>query len=118
MPGPGLSDAHAEDLVGQTLDGRWTVESRLGAGGMGSVWRAREPDGSLVAVKVLRADMLHTEELFKRFAQEADAVSRIDDEHIVKLLGYGHTRSGAPFYAMEFCEGPDLLAVSRSCSGT
>ena len=99
-----------EDLTGTTLDGRWTVESRLGAGGMGTVWRARDSEGNPVAVKVLRADMIHTEDLFKRFAQEASAASRIGDEHIVAVYGFGETRSGAPFYAMEFCDGPDLLA--------
>jgi eukaryotic-like serine/threonine-protein kinase len=102
-----------EDLVGQTLDGRWTVDSRLGAGGMGTVWRGRDRDGTVVAIKVLRADMIHTEDLFKRFAQEASAASRIGNEHIVAVHGFGETRSGAPYYAMELCDGPDLDVVLR-----
>jgi serine/threonine-protein kinase len=105
------SDEGEDDLAGQTLDGRWTVEARIGAGGMGTVWRARDPDGQTVAIKALRKELLHTEDLFARFQQEANAASRIGNEHIVSVLGFGHTRTGTPYYAMEFCDGPDLLAV-------
>ena len=114
MPARGASDELEEDLVGQTLDGRWTVEARLGAGGMGTVWRARDRDGQAVAIKALRKELLHTEDLFARFQQEANAASRIGNEHIVSVLGFGHTRTGTPFYAMEFCDGPDLLAILKA----
>jgi eukaryotic-like serine/threonine-protein kinase len=114
MPTPGPNDEREEDLAGQLLGDRWTVEARLGAGGMGTVWRACEREGEPVAIKVLRTELLQTEELFARFAQEADAASRIGNQHIVAVLGFGHTRAGAPFYAMEFCDGPDLLALLQA----
>src|SRR5690606_3976048 len=97
---PGPSDETQEDLVGQTLDDRWTIDARLGAGGMGTVWRARDREDRAVAIKVLRTELLHTEDLFARFQQEADAASRIGNQHIVSVLGFGHTPSGAPYYAM------------------
>jgi serine/threonine-protein kinase len=114
MSARGASDEGEEDLAGQTLDGRWTIERRLGAGGMGTVWRARDRDGQPVAIKALRKELLHTEDLFARFQQETNAASRIGNEHIVSVLGFGHTRSGAPYYAMEFCDGPDLLAILKA----
>ena len=125
--GPPAHDAidDEDDLVGTILDGRWRIESRLGAGGMGTVWRARAPgaraarergeeEGQPVAVKVLRAEMIHTEDLLSRFQQEVDAASRIGNEHIVSVLGFGQTESGQPYYAMEFCDGPDLLALLKA----
>jgi serine/threonine protein kinase len=114
MSAPGTNQSEDENLAGQTLGGRWAVEARLGAGGMGTVWRARDSAGQPVVIKVLRAELLHTEDLFARFQQEAAAASRIGNEHIVSVLGFGHTRAGAPFYAMEFCDGPDLLALLKA----
>ncbi len=102
-----------ESREGQRLNDRWTIEQRLGAGGMGTVWRARDHEGRDVAIKVLRRELVDTEGMFARFEQEVAAASRIGHEHIVEVLGFGYTPEGQPFYAMEYLPGVDLLALIR-----
>lgn len=100
--------------AGQVLEDRWTIESKLGAGGMGEVWRASDREGNPAAIKLLRPELVDTADMFARFRQEVDAASRIGHPHIIEVLGFGHTRDGQPYYAMEFLDGPDLLAVLKS----
>ncbi len=97
-------------LVGVRLE-RWTVEAKLGEGGMGTVWRARDDAGQIAAIKLLRHELCNTEDLFARFLQEAQAASRLGNPHIAQILGYGQTPSGQPYTVMEYCDGPDLLAL-------
>jgi serine/threonine protein kinase len=100
--------------VSQVLEDRWTIETKLGAGGMGEVWRARDHEGKPAAIKLLKPDLVDTADMFARFRQEVDAASRIGHPHIIEVLGFGHTRAGQPYYAMEFLDGPDLLALLKS----
>ena len=53
------SDEFEESLVGETLDHRWFLVRALGHGGMCTVYEARQPDGSRVAVKVLNLSLIH-----------------------------------------------------------
>jgi len=103
-----------ESREGQVLEERWAIETKLGAGGMGEVWRARDGEGKPAAIKLLRTELIDTLDMFARFRQEVDAASRIGHPHIIEVLGFGHTRAGQPYYAMEFLDGPDLLAVLKA----
>jgi serine/threonine-protein kinase len=98
------------------LEERWTLVDKLGAGGMGEVWRAHANDaqGQVAAIKLLRQDLVETKDMFARFRQEVDAVSRLGHPNIIRVLDFGHTRAGRPYYAMEYLEGPDLLAVLKA----
>jgi eukaryotic-like serine/threonine-protein kinase len=91
--------------------GPYEVVSRLGAGGMGEVWRARDSRlGREVAIKVLRADRAYDPKRVKRFEQEARAAGRMAHAGIVTVLDVG-THEGAPFVVTELLTGETLRAI-------
>ncbi len=120
------SSATADPLIGKTL-GHWTVMRRIGEGGMGIVYAAKEPlSGAQVAVKVLRLDDVQRipeetfrqkclEEAKERFRREAEVARRLGENqpHIVQILGYGTLDDGRPYFAMEFLYGCSLDARMR-----
>src|SRR5262245_19545652 len=91
---------------GLRVGDRFAIERRAGAGGMGTVYRARDLEtGAPVAVKVLadqRADAV------ARFTHEAHALATLRHPHIVTYVAHGLTQSGEPYLAMEWFEGEDL----------
>jgi serine/threonine-protein kinase len=93
---------------------RYELVSRLGAGGMGEVWRAR--DSNLrrdVAVKFLPERFANDPSRMGRFAQEARAASSLNHPNIVTIHEIGET-SGLPFIVMELVEGRTLREVMLS----
>ncbi|MFD4906851.1 protein kinase domain-containing protein [Kitasatospora purpeofusca] len=98
-------------MHGAKLDDRYRLESILGSGGMGQVWRAfDERIGRQVAVKLLTgADPASTS--IERFAAEARAAGNLSSPHIVTIHDFGRTgpeQGGAPFLVMELLEGQSL----------
>ncbi|MBX3188836.1 MAG: serine/threonine protein kinase [Labilithrix sp.] len=100
---PGLAEG---DVVG----GKYRVERKLGEGGMGIVLAARHLElGTRVAIKLLRS----TDAEQGRFLREAQATSRIESDHVARVLDVGRTSAeGAlgerPFIVMEHLRGVDL----------
>jgi len=83
--------------------------SRIGEGGMGSVWVAEDlAAGGPVAVKTLSPRHLRDPELRQRFKQEAHILARIESPHVVEVLEYGETDSGVPYIVMELLHGETL----------
>jgi eukaryotic-like serine/threonine-protein kinase len=98
---------------GQTA-GRFEILSHLGAGGMGEVYRARDPRlGRDVALKILPSHLLNDRERLVRFAQEARTASLLNHPNIVTIYEIGQVE-GLPFIAMELIEGATLRAVIAS----
>jgi hypothetical protein len=94
--------------------GRYLLERKVGAGGMGVVFRARPQDGGpLVAVKVLTNA---TPDQRSRFAREVAVLRTLRHEAIVRYLDDGHADDGSPFLVMEWLEGMDL--ADRLDAGT
>src|SRR5690242_20479763 len=94
--------------VGQQLDGRYHVTAKLGEGGMGFVYRAR--DGRLdcdVVIKVPRAAMLEDPEFRQRFRDEVSALVQLAHPHVVKISDFGQ-HAGVPFAVMQFLPGGSL----------
>jgi serine/threonine-protein kinase len=90
---------------------RYELLSRLGAGGMGEVWRARDHDLQReVAVKFLPERFAADPTRLGRFAQEARAASSLNHPNIVTIHEIGQT-SGLPFIVMELVEGQTLREV-------
>jgi eukaryotic-like serine/threonine-protein kinase len=91
------------------LAGKYRLESLLGRGGMGSVWRAEHLGlNAPVAVKLLDQVDLHGEAL-GRFHREARAAAAIRSPHVVQILDHGVDEiSGTPFIVMELMDGESL----------
>jgi serine/threonine protein kinase len=98
----------AEDTVGRKLAARYTLETEIASGGMGTVWRARdEVLGRPVAVKVLHDRLARDPELLERFRMEAVAAARLSHPAVVRVFDTG-VDSGTCFIVMELCQGDTL----------
>src|SRR4029077_21065945 len=95
-------------LTSSTKLGPYEIQSPIGAGGMGEVYRARDPRlGRDVAVKVLPVSFAADTERLRRFEQEARAVAALNHPNILAIYDIG-TREGAPFIVSEMLEGESL----------
>lgn len=93
--------------------------SQLGAGGMGSVWKARDlHTGQLVAMKILHEHLADDVRTRRRFEHEVTLAQRANSEYSVRVMGCGW-QGNRPFMVMELIEGPslrDVLARERRLS--
>jgi len=105
----------ADEWVGRTIDGRYAIESMLGAGGMGVVLRARHKfTGAEVALKMLHSALHLDPALESRFLAEARASNQIGHPAIVQVLDAGRTPEGELYLVMELLLGEPLRdAVKR-----
>jgi serine/threonine protein kinase len=88
----------------------YSISSQLGAGGMGEVYRARDPRLNRdVAIKILPASFANDEDRLGRFEQEALATSALNHPNILTVYDIG-THEGAPYIVAELLEGEDLRA--------
>ena len=100
-----------DPLLGQLLDGRYRVHELLGAGGMGSVYRATHVlMDKTVALKVINAEVAHLPNVAKRFEREARSASRLADPHCISVTDFGRTEDGTLFLVMELLAGEELAA--------
>ncbi|MBA3846964.1 MAG: protein kinase, partial [Planctomycetes bacterium] len=100
------SDPH----LGKTFGG-YELVSRIGAGGMGVVYKGRQVSlDRVVAVKILNKALVDNDEFIKRFEREAKSIARISHPNIVAVYDFGQT--GGLFYMVtEFIEGSNLARV-------
>ena len=97
-------------LTPGTKLGPYQIESLLGAGGMGEVYRARDTRlDRTVAIKILTQGVADTPEVRQRFEREARAVSSLSHPHICVLYDVGN-QDGIEYLVMEFLEGETLAA--------
>lgn len=95
-------------LLPGTKLGPYELESKIGAGGMGEVYRARDTRlGRIVAIKVLPFSLSADPVLKERFAREAKVISNVSHPHICALFDVGNV-DGTEFLVMEYLEGETL----------
>jgi tRNA A-37 threonylcarbamoyl transferase component Bud32 len=103
-----------ETLIG-TQAGNYRLTERLGAGGMGEVYKGVHiAIGSKVAIKVLHATAARDRGLQERFILEAQAVNRIDHAGVVKIIDAGRLDNGRPFLVMELLDGHSLHELRKT----
>ena len=94
-------------MVGRTV-GTYRVEAKIGAGGMGEVYRAHDAKlGRLVALKMLPPELSIDPDRLRRFHAEARAISSLNHPHILVIHDFGEL-DGRPFIVTEFVEGETL----------
>src|SRR5574341_296490 len=94
-------------MIGETLD-RYKIESKLGEGGMGVVYKARDTQlDRVVAIKVLPHDKLADADRKQRFIQEAKAASALNHPGIVTVHDI-RSDAGIDFIVMEYAAGRTL----------
>ncbi len=105
------AETQQDPLIGRVLDNRFTILAKLGAGSMGTVYRARQANMEReVAIKILRSDRALDEAAKARFLREARANSLLASPHTVTVFDFGQSASGELFLAMELLEGESLGA--------
>jgi len=105
------SIARARTALPSTI-ARYKILKRLGEGGMGSLYLARDPAADrLIAIKLLREDV-ESDELRERFMREAKAVGKLKHQNIVMVFDVAQD-AGRPYIAVEYIEGYTLGLVIR-----
>jgi serine/threonine-protein kinase len=101
-----------DPLIGKVIADRFEMLDRIGEGGMGVVYRARQISvDRMVAIKVLNAQVAQDPQWVQRFINEAKACSKLQHPNTVRLIDFGQTREGLLFMAMEFLDGQSLRAA-------
>ena len=109
VDGSSLLMASQDELVGQVIDGRFEVLERVGAGGMGIVYRAIQRSVQReVALKVLQGALATDRVALKRFFKEARAASSLRHPNTITVFDFGRTSSGLAYIAMELLDGESL----------
>lgn len=102
----------ADERVGATLEGKYRIESLLGQGAVGRVYRGvRLVDRLPVAIKFLLHEWVHDVEQRARFRREAEVLRRLRHPAVVELLDVGEEQ--VPYLAMELLRGRMLAEVMR-----
>lgn len=100
---------NAQELIGQVLDGRYKVESVLGQGGMGMVFRGIQTSVQRpVALKTLHPQLAMAPTFFERFRREAEIASRLHHPNIITIFDFGRTAEGLCYYVMEYLAGESI----------
>jgi serine/threonine-protein kinase len=95
-------------LLGTTLNGRYRLEARIGAGGMSTVYRATDETlQRQVAIKLMNREIATDSDQLERFRREARAVAQLSHPHIVGVIDYGED-DGRPYIVFEYVEGETL----------
>jgi eukaryotic-like serine/threonine-protein kinase len=99
--------------AGIVIAGRYTLQQKIGSGGMGEVWVAKqtEPVKRKVALKLIKTGM-DSKAVLGRFEQERQALAMMDHPNIARVLDGGLTPTGQPFFVMELVDG---LPLTKFC---
>ena len=98
---------------GAVIAGRYTLVEKIGEGGMGEVWVAKqtEPVKRKVALKLIKAGM-DSKAVLQRFEQERQALALMDHPNIARVLDGGLTQDRRPYFVMELVNG---LPLNKFC---
>ena len=100
---------HVEDsMIGKVLDERYVVEKKIGQGGMGSVYRAKQLSmDRVVAIKTMH-EKGESSDFIGRFLREANVASKLSHPNVVSIIDFGQTDDGVLYIVMELLDGESL----------
>ena len=111
-PSAATQTAEIDPLIGILMDGKYELERRLGSGGMGTVYVARDKTtDEQVAVKILNPDANDDPSVPERFKQEAEVATSIRHPNLVPVNDFGRTDDGLLYMVMEYVAGASLREV-------
>jgi TolB-like protein len=116
LSAPSARDVGAASRQGtmapQLIGGRYEILALLGAGGMGSVYRARDTElDEVVALKMLHGELVNEPGMLARFRQEAKLARRVTHRNVARTFDIGEHR-GDKFLTMELVEGESLASLA------
>ncbi len=109
--------AATDPYLGSEFGGRYRVEERVSAGGMGTVYRGTHIElGTTVAIKVLHRHLATAKGsmLYQRFRNEARIAAQLKHPNIAQATDFGRTGDNVPYLVMEFLEGEPLSSYLES----
>lgn len=105
-------DEGPSSTIGRVIDGKYEIESVVGDGSCGTVYRAKQfALDKIVAIKILHRAMSAEPSLVERFHREARAASKLDHPNSIRVFDFGQEPDGLLYLVMEYVEGRDLLNV-------
>jgi serine/threonine protein kinase/tetratricopeptide (TPR) repeat protein len=107
----GASDPSIPLEAGVILGERYEILKRLGEGGMGAVYKARDHElDRLVALKVIRPELAGHPDILRRFKQELILARQVTHKNVVRIFDLG-SADGRKFITMDYIEGRDLKSI-------
>lgn len=107
-----LVESGRDDLCGSTIAGKYHIDAKLGAGGMGTVYRARRLlIRDEVAIKILHSES--DPRAAERFRREAQAAARLKHPNAVMIHDFGVTDEGLQYLVMEHVEGQTIRQIIK-----
>jgi serine/threonine-protein kinase len=104
-----MGRASHDQLVGRTIAGKFVIESLIGSGAMGAVFRAHQVAlDKTIAIKVLHGELAEDPMFAARFHREAKAASRLNHPNSMQVLDFGADPDGLLYIAMEYLDGRSL----------
>jgi serine/threonine-protein kinase len=104
----------SDPFIGKIVDERYRIESKIGVGGMGAVYRVtRLLIGDTVAIKILHATQNADSMATERFRREAQAAARLKHPNVVAVYDFGVSSDGFQYLVMELVEGNSLREIIR-----
>ena len=105
----------ADPYIGRQIAGQFRVVQRIGSGGMGSVYKAEQPEmNRFVAIKILHPKYLARPDLVSRFRREARAMSHLSHPNTARVFLFNQLEDGACYIVMEYLEGQNLAQLVRA----
>jgi serine/threonine protein kinase len=109
-----VSEGGPDPYLGRSLLDQFRIEEVLGSGGMGTVYRARQPSLDRdVAIKILHAELAANPDAVRRFQREARVATAIDHPNVVRVVLLGQLPDGSLYLVMEHVAGRSLGQLLR-----
>jgi serine/threonine-protein kinase len=114
VTGLGHQRPEIDPWLGREIEGRYRIERKLGAGGMGRVYLgAHLRTGAALAIKIVETHPARSQELHKRCFNEARAMMEVRSSHVAHAIDVGALADGELYLVMEYLQGEDLEVLLR-----